>query len=174
MTPNALQNLEAVNFTAELGSDSKKSPSYQATLSELVIHEAILRQALAAEPHPLGAHPSNRLDYRVYTDAANPLAFVEVTSIAPAEAWVASNNREARIYNAIDASICRQAGDCPIHLIALVATARRWALFAGPSGIGSMRTLPASCIVEGGTARRALAALCCVGREARHDRKRSY
>lgn len=102
MTPNALQNLEAVNFTAELGSDSKKSPSYQATLSELVIHEAILRQALAAEPHPLGAHPSNRLDYRVYTDAANPLAFVEVTSIAPAEAWVASNNREARIYNAID------------------------------------------------------------------------
>jgi hypothetical protein len=81
---------------------NKKSASYQATLSELVIHEAILRQGLSAELHPLGGHPTNRLDYKVYTAAKNPLAFVEVTSIAPAEAWVASNNREARIYNAID------------------------------------------------------------------------
>jgi hypothetical protein len=80
----------------------REMTSYRETLAELVVHEAIVSQGYAAELHPLGGHPTNRLDFRVSTADTNPFAFVEVTSMAPAASQIAQENRGARIYDAID------------------------------------------------------------------------
>lgn len=80
-----------------------KSISYGATLSELMLHEAILGQGFATELHPQGSHPSNRLDFKVFGPGGKVVALVEATSIALAKETIAHNNREARIYNAVDA-----------------------------------------------------------------------
>ena len=76
--------------------------SYQAALAELVIHESSLQQGFTPELHPLGAHPTRRLDFLVRTNNQAVAAYIEVTSINPTPEWVARNNQEAAIYNAID------------------------------------------------------------------------
>lgn len=94
---NRIPAAERVNMVTRF-----RTESYARTLAELVIHEALLFQGHAPELHPLGAHPTNRLDYAVRNQAQDIVAFVEVTSINPTKDWVAQNNREAAIYNAID------------------------------------------------------------------------
>lgn len=79
-----------------------RTESYACSLAELAVHEALLGQGHTPEPHPLGAHPTNRLDFVVRDDALRVVAYIEVTSINPTKDWVARNNREAAIYNAVD------------------------------------------------------------------------
>lgn len=79
-----------------------RNESYAATLAELVVHEALRQQGHTPEVHPVGAHPTRRLDYVIKNAAQNAIAYIEVTSINPTREWAARNNREAAIYNAID------------------------------------------------------------------------
>ncbi|MCW5696079.1 MAG: hypothetical protein KIS96_04995 [Bauldia sp.] len=76
--------------------------SYAAALSELMVRTALTRAGRAIETHPISPN-GRRPDFWVF-DAERPShgAFVEVTSFNPSGEHIARNNREARLYNAID------------------------------------------------------------------------
>lgn len=76
---------------------------YQAALAELTIHAALVRQGYKVEVHPDCGHPTRRPDFLARTQKGEAVAYVEVTTFGPAQEHVALTNREAKIYNAIDA-----------------------------------------------------------------------
>lgn len=78
------------------------SLGYQATLAELTIHAALIRQGYSVEVHPACEHPTRKPDFLVKDANGKPVAYVEVTTFGPAQEHVTQSNREAAIYNAID------------------------------------------------------------------------
>lgn len=78
------------------------SLGYQASLAELTIHAALVRQGYSVEVHPACEHPTRKPDFLAKDKDGNPIAYVEVTTFGPAQEHVTQSNREATIYNAID------------------------------------------------------------------------
>lgn len=78
------------------------SLAYQAALSELTIHTALIKQGYNVVVHPGCPHPTRKPDFLVKTKDGAPVAYVEVTTFGPALEDVGMSNREAAIYNAID------------------------------------------------------------------------
>jgi len=89
---------------AELIARFQKGDSlqYRAALAELTVHAALVRQGYRVQLHPACGHPTRRPDFLVQTQDGAPVAFVEVTTFAPATEEVGQSKRDAAIYNALD------------------------------------------------------------------------
>jgi len=76
---------------------------FEAALAELVVHAALTRLGHSIEIHPDCPHPTRHPDFLVRDASGQKLAYVEVTTFGPEVEIVARDNREAVIYNGLEA-----------------------------------------------------------------------
>lgn len=76
---------------------------YEQALAEIIIYIALKRLGYVVDVHPPCPHPTRRPDFLARNKAGDAVAYVEVTSFGPDVKAVASDQREAVIYNGLEA-----------------------------------------------------------------------
>ena len=127
-----------VNDRAELISRMRYGGDreFGASLSELSLHAFIVGSGCRASPHPEVPGSTKRPDYAAF-EAEALVAYIEVTTVSPAAAQEAEENRENPIFNAINGATIPagsilgynlvRAGKTSPALRPLVADVERWA-----------------------------------------------
>jgi hypothetical protein len=95
-----LPNPDQAEFLSRMSHGSDRQ--FQCGLIELLVHAFLRALSLKVTVHPFLEGTSKRPDFAILDSADRVLAYVEVTSINPANEKDAEENREAPIYNAID------------------------------------------------------------------------
>ncbi len=96
---NEMPPSAAVALTGQMRTDDDLH--YSTGLCELVTHASLRRLGFDVEVHPVLKSNANRPDFCVTTDGQK-LAYVEVTTINPPRDEIASDRREAQIYDRLN------------------------------------------------------------------------
>ena len=99
-----ISEVEDSNQRNELISRMRKggNAAFRATLSELIVHDLLIRLGHKIVTHPTISGSTRRPDFALVDNKGRTLSYVEVTTVNRPDNLEGETNRENEIYNAID------------------------------------------------------------------------